>query len=106
MVVCPYCGKENNQPDAAYCLYCGSSLQQAQSAASPTFSSTSRSPVIGQGYGTPGGMSSSSSSSSSTTLSFELSERYQKALKRVEQLGYVVVALAVITLALLLSIAF
>jgi uncharacterized membrane protein YvbJ len=105
MVVCPYCGKENNQPDAAYCLYCGSSLQQAQSAASPTFSITSRSPVIGQGYGMPGD-TSSSSSSSSTTLSFELSERYQKALKRVEQLGYVVVALAVITLALLLSIAF
>jgi uncharacterized membrane protein YvbJ len=103
MVVCPYCGKENNQSDAAYCLYCGSSLQQApQSAsASPTFSSTSRGPVIGQGYGMPGGMSSSS-----TTLSYELSERYQSALKRVEQLAYVVVALAVITLVLLLSIAF
>jgi hypothetical protein len=103
MVVCPYCGKENNQPDAAYCLYCGSSLQQAQSTASPTFSSgTSRGPVIGQGYGMPGGMSSSSS----TTLSSEPADRYQKALRRVEQLGYVVVALAVITLVLLLSIAF
>ena len=104
MVVCPYCGKENNQPDAAYCLYCGSSLQQAQSVASPTFSSTSRSPVIGQGYGMPGGMSSSSLSSA--TLSSELSERYLKAVKKVEQLGYVVVALAVITFVLLLTIAF
>jgi hypothetical protein len=42
--------------------------------------------------------------SSAGTLSFELSERYQRALKRVEQLGYVVVALAVVTLVLLLSI--
>lgn len=86
MVVCPYCGKENNQSDAAYCLYCGSSLrgQQGQQPVSMNQAPTSR-----QGYGMSGGMSSP-----------EMSERYQKAFASVEQLGNIVIALAVITLIL------
>lgn len=88
MVVCPYCGKENNQPDAAYCLYCGSSLKQQQPQG---FASASQTPMAGRGYGMSGGMSSP-----------EISERYQRAFARVEQLGNVVIALAVITLVLVL----
>jgi hypothetical protein len=82
MVVCPYCGKESNQPGAAYCLYCGSSLRQA----TPTGVTA-----------TGGGFGQSSGSSS-----FATSERFEKALARVEQLGNVVIVLAVITLVLVL----
>lgn len=85
MTVCPYCGKENNQPDAAYCLYCGSSLkQQGVSSSSPSIASS-------QGYGMSGGGSSP-----------ELSERYQRVLTTVEQLGTVVAVLAVVTLIMVL----
>ena len=86
MVVCPYCGKENNQPDAAYCLYCGSSLR-GQQGQQPV--SINQVPSARQGYGMSGGTSSP-----------EMAERYQKALARVEQLGNIVIALAVITLIL------
>jgi len=89
MVVCPYCGKENNQPDAAYCLYCGSSLKQQQPQG---FASTSQTPMASRGYGMSGNMSSPG-----------VSERYQRALARVELLGNVVLALAVITLILLFA---
>jgi len=85
MVVCPYCGKENNQPDAAYCLYCGSSLRGQQG--QPV--STNQAAIGSQGYGMSGGTSSP-----------EMSERYQKAFSRVEQLGNIVIALAVIALVL------
>jgi uncharacterized membrane protein YvbJ len=92
MAVCPYCGKENNQPDAAYCLYCGSSLrQQPQS-----ISTMNRAPMtIGQTYGMTGGTLSSSGMSSS-----EISERYQKAVAKVERLGNIVIVLAIVTLIL------
>jgi len=86
MVVCQYCGKENNQPDAAYCLYCGSSLKKQQPQGS---ASNSQPPMTGRGYGMSGGMSSSG-----------MSERYQRALARVEQLGNIVIALAIVTLIL------
>lgn len=86
MTVCPYCGKESNQPDAAYCLYCGSSLRQQQ-----TFAAPSQGPAAVQGFGTP-----------VSTRSPELSERYERTLARVEQLGTIVAVLAVVTLVLVL----
>ena len=89
MVVCPYCGKENNQPDAAYCLYCGSSLKQPQS---QSFTTGGRASSAGQGFGMSGGMSSSG-----------MSERYNRALARVELLGNIVAVLAVLTLILLFA---
>jgi len=84
--VCPTCGKENTQPGAAYCIYCGSSLQQQ------SFSPSARALPGGHDYGASMGMTSP-----------ERSERYQKALTRVEQLGYAVLFLAVIALILLFA---
>ncbi len=90
MSVCPYCGKENNQPDAAYCLYCGSSLR-GQQARQPL--AMSPGPTSGQGYSTSGGIPGATP---------EASERYERALARVEQLANIVVILAVATLVLVL----
>jgi uncharacterized membrane protein YvbJ len=86
MVVCPYCGKENNQPDAAYCLYCGSSLRGQPG--QPV--SMNQSPTVGQGYGMSGGLSSP-----------EMADRYERTFARVELLGKIVIALAIVTLILL-----
>jgi len=84
MTKCSYCGRDNPQTDAAYCSYCGSSLSR-QSSNVPTSSQrsqptypTSRSPALG------------------------LSERYEKALKRAELLGTILLVLGVAAVVLLL----
>jgi hypothetical protein len=93
MTTCPYCGAQNSQNGAAYCTYCGSSLSGAKDSGTP--------PMQGQ----PASSSSSSSMppsypSGRGSYSFNTSERYERALKRTEQLGMVVAVLAVITLIL------
>ena len=90
MTTCPYCGKQNNTPDAVYCSYCGSSLsgahQQEMSQTRQPFSYGTNYPTNAQGL-----------------PSFDTSERYERALKRAEQLGIVVAILSLITLFLVLA---
>jgi hypothetical protein len=90
MPTCPFCGRENNQPNAAYCAYCGSSLQQEQqgpprapySTPPPSFPSSSG-----------GGIPDASSS-------FELSQRWERALNRLQQLGTAVLVLSIVVIVL------
>ena len=84
MVTCSYCGKDNPQADAAYCSYCGSNLRQ------PSNIPTSRPQWTQANYPTSG----------SRTLG--LSERYERALKRAEQLGTILLVLSVAVIVLLL----
>jgi uncharacterized membrane protein YvbJ len=86
MVTCSYCGKDNPQTDATYCSYCGSSLRQQSSNVppSPSYASQANYPAGG-----------------SPTLG--LSERYEKALKRAEQLGTILLVLSVVAIILLLA---
>lgn len=79
MATCPYCGTEN-QTGAVFCTSCGSNLNKQQQTAAPPARS----------YG------------SGTSSSFDMSQRYERALKRVEQLGLYVVILAVATVILVL----
>ena len=78
----------NNQQDAKYCGYCGSSLAQAQqNQRTPSFhpsnSQTTSYPVGGRSP-------------------YEASERYEKALRKVEQLGYAVLIMGIVVLVLIL----
>lgn len=82
LVVCPSCGRESNQPGAAYCLYCGSSLTQAQGPASQGMAPA-------PSYGATGTVPTTS-------------ERYQRALGGVERLATIVAVLSVIALILVL----
>lgn len=86
MVVCPYCGKENFQPDAVYCQYCGSSLSQARPAAAAPVSAPAA----------PATSTWGGSSSSSTTQS----EEYERALAGVERWTRIVLLLSVIAVVL------
>lgn len=81
MVVCPNCGRESNQPGASYCLYCGASLTQPKQAGPMT-------PAVQAAPYAP-----------SAVLG---SERYKRALAKVERLGGIVAVLAVVTLILVL----
>lgn len=84
MVVCPNCGRESDQAGASYCLYCGSSFSEPRQASSslPAMQATT----------TYGG----------APVPVQAQARYQRALSRVERLGSIVAALAVITLILVL----
>ena len=84
MPTCPYCGKDTPQTGASYCSYCGSSLAQQTSTPSASRAQPSRSGYY-TGESAPG-----------------LPDRYEKALKRVERMGTVVVILSVVVLALVL----
>ncbi len=90
MTTCTYCGKENTQAGAAYCSYCGSSLLGSQQGVTSTpqprqpFGSTP--PTYPSSYG---------------NYSYNASERYERALRRSEQLGRAVAILSVIALFLL-----
>ncbi len=86
MPTCPYCGGQNSQADAIYCSYCGSNLGQQQNAAPPPRQQFGSPPPNYPASGRP---------------TFDLSIRYEKALKRAEQLGYVVIIMAVAVLLLL-----
>jgi hypothetical protein len=92
MVVCKYCGKDNSQPDAAYCSYCGSNISQQQPVQS-AMNPVPKSSAAPRGWGTFG---------STTRPTSEVSERYEKALARVEQLGNIVLVLSIVTLFLVL----
>lgn len=84
MPVCQFCGKETAQPDAAYCSYCGSSLRQQ-----PSASMTPPEAQAPQGSYMPSGGSS-----------LDASQRYEKAIARVERLGSIVIILSIVTLVL------
>lgn len=86
MPVCQFCGKETAQPDAAYCCYCGSSLRQQ-----PSASVTPLQTQAPQGSYMPSGGSS-----------LDASQRYEKAIARVERLGSIVIMLSIVTLILLI----
>jgi uncharacterized membrane protein YvbJ len=88
MPTCSFCGKETAQPDAVYCSYCGSSLQQRGSQA---HSSPYQAQPPQAGYGSTGG------------TSLDLTQRYEKALRRVERLGSVALLLSVLVLILILA---
>ena len=102
MVVCQFCGKENNgPPDAQYCTYCGSSLASSQRLSTPAPSY----PPATQ----PGPMPTSQPSSTGASprsygygASYGVSERYERALSSVEKLGTVVLVLAVVVIILVL----
>lgn len=93
MVICQYCGKENNQPDALYCSSCGSSLRQSRSMGQASVVPQSQPPPM-SGPTPPGTYGYGSS--------FGTSERYEKALAGVERMATVVALLAVVTLLLTL----
>ncbi len=93
MTTCPYCGAQNNQNGAAYCTYCGSSLSGAKDSGTP--------PTQGSPSSSPSSSMPPSYPSGRGTYSFNTSERYERALKRTEQLGMIVAILAVITIVLL-----
>ncbi|MCL5068052.1 MAG: zinc-ribbon domain-containing protein [Thaumarchaeota archaeon] len=88
MPICTYCGAQNSQPDAKYCSYCGSSIQQ-QSTTPPPQPFASPPPAPSRSYPTAGGMQ------------FDLPGRYERALVRVERLSYAVLVLSLAVLALL-----
>ena len=92
MVVCQYCGNETTRPDAAYCSYCGSSLRQQPQQV--TVNPNPMSSATTQGYGMSGSM---------TTPSTNVSERFEKAIARVELLGTVVIILAIVVLVLVFA---
>jgi uncharacterized membrane protein YvbJ len=93
MKICPYCGAQNNQSDAAYCSYCGSSLAGAKDSMSSSMSqpqNTAASPTPMPTY----------PSSYQGSYSPNISSRYERALKRTEQLGTAVAILSVVALIL------
>ena len=86
MPTCRFCGKETTQPDATYCTYCGSSLQQGPGASPPTSPAARLSQVnYATGHDT------------------EVSELYEKTFRRVEQLASILVLLAVAAVILVLA---
>ena len=85
---CPVCGSDNPQPDAAYCSSCGSSLQQ--SSASSTYRAQPSS--ANAGYRP---QPSQSNSRFGATSPADLSQRYDKALRRVEQRGTAILILSI-----------
>ena len=89
MVTCQYCGHEATQPDATYCSYCGSSLNQA----GPTGA-----PAVAQA---PASRSMPSQGGAALT---DVAARYEKALKRLEQQVTIVLVLAVVTVVLVLVV--
>jgi len=84
MPTCPNCGKVAPQADATYCSYCGSSLQQTSA---PT---SFRSQPSQANYRAVG------------SLNPNLSERYERALKRGERMGTALLILSVVALILVL----
>jgi hypothetical protein len=77
---------ENSHQDAVYCSYCGSSLQQQNQQGSSFQPPSSKPGSFGMRARSP----------------FEVSERYEKALKRVEQLTYAVLGMSIVLLVLVL----
>ncbi|HME18640.1 MAG TPA: hypothetical protein VKF15_02755 [Nitrososphaerales archaeon] len=88
MPKCSFCGKETPQPDAVYCSYCGSSLQQRGSGIS---TAPYQAQPIQEGHGI-GGRGSA-----------DPSQRYERALRRVERLGSIALVLSVFVLILVLA---
>ena len=88
MPTCKFCGKETTQPDASYCTYCGSSLVQEGSVAPETPFQSQPSQVDYTSMG---------------RTSEDISQRYEKALRRVEQLDSVLVLLSVAAVILVLA---
>lgn len=84
MPTCPYCGKVTPQADATYCSYCGSSLAQQTSTSSSFRAQPSQSSYRAGG-----------------NSSLNLSERYERALRRAEQMGTAVLILSIVALVLL-----
>ena len=85
MPTCSYCGKVTPETDATYCSYCGSSFGQQTSSASSWRSQPSQVNYPGGGISSP-----------------NLSVRYERALKRAEQMGTAVLILGIVALVLLL----
>jgi hypothetical protein len=85
MPTCPSCGRDIPQSDAAFCSYCGSGLPGQQKGGPTTLFPVQQS----KGSYTPG-----------EGLSSDLSKRYEKVLRHIEQLGYTVLILSVVTLVL------
>ena len=87
MRICPVCGKENVQDDTQFCSYCGATLvlqHSSGSTASASMTPQPQGPYI------------------SEVLSFDLSQRYERALRRVEQLSNLVLILSVILLIIII----
>jgi uncharacterized membrane protein YvbJ len=80
MAKCPYCGTEN-QTGAVFCTSCGSNLGVQQS-------SPAQSTRVGNGSG--------------NGMTFNLSQRYERALRKVERLGLIIIVLSVVTVLLVL----
>jgi hypothetical protein len=89
MPTCRFCGNATTQPDAVYCAYCGASLlvQQAGTSSGGSYSMPQQ-----PGYYGPG-----------AKLSPELTEmRYERALRRAEQMGTAALILSILLLILLI----
>ncbi|MDG6996982.1 MAG: zinc-ribbon domain-containing protein [Nitrososphaerota archaeon] len=86
MPICPYCGKETTDPSALFCPNCGASFRAVQAGISAP-----------QSIGAP----MQSSYTSIGGLSYDTSQRYERALRRVEQLGTAVLVMSIVTLILL-----
>jgi len=84
MPACSYCGIVTPQTDAAYCSNCGSNLGQQTSAPSPIRARPSQANYFAGGNPSP-----------------NLSERYERALKRAERMGTAVLILSIAVLVLL-----
>lgn len=87
MRICPVCGKENVRDDTQFCSYCGANLvlQQSGASASVSMSHPPQGPYM-----------------SGEVLSFDLSQRYEKALRRVEQLSSLALILSVLLLIIII----
>lgn len=91
MVTCQYCGHDTTQPGATYCSYCGSSLSQSQPSTPAPVSTAASQPLPAQsGY------------TVQRTSTTDVSARYEKALKRVEQQVTIVLILSIVTVVLAL----
>lgn len=88
MRLCPVCGKEITQDNLEFCSYCGASLVLQHAGASGTTTSTIPAPQAPY--------------FSSERLSFDLSERYERAMRKVERLGTLVLILSIIILILII----
>jgi uncharacterized membrane protein YvbJ len=86
MPTCQFCGKETAQPDAAYCSYCGSSLRQQP----------------GASVAPPQSQPPQASYAPSGGSSLDASQRYEKALGKIERLGSIIIVLSIVTLILVI----
>jgi uncharacterized membrane protein YvbJ len=86
MPICPHCGATVPE-DAVYCGNCGAALN-----APTTFTSTT----------TQTQASTQSTNWSRETSSGDMQARYEKAIRRAEQLGYAIAGVGVIILVVLL----